>query len=155
MQCLAWSSCLLVCLPNARSGAACCAMRAFHCTVISVVSNIIQHSLLICCMLLTSLNSMHLLYSVRVFACVYRTYMCICSLFQVAPSSSSPHILRLSLQSVRSTAARPCQWVQLFPSPIKTHTYTHKYISNRDTHIHTMQHPLFSWHVWIAAHRSQ
>lgn len=31
---LACSSCLLVCLPNARSGAACCAMRASHCTVI-------------------------------------------------------------------------------------------------------------------------
>lgn len=33
----ACSFCLPVCLSNARSGAACCAMRASHCTVISVV----------------------------------------------------------------------------------------------------------------------
>ena len=117
----------------------------------SAVSNIIQHPLLIYRRLLNWLDWLHLLHIYTVCLCVC---VCVCGCvpacvrcasalsFQVAPSSSSPHTPRLSLQSVPSTAARPCQWVHLSPSPKKkdprkhTHTHTHTHHATSITRIH-------------------
>lgn len=104
MQCLACSSCLLVCLPNTRSGAACCAMRDSHCTVISVVSNGIQHPLLIYRRLLNSLNWIYLLY----YVCCVCVSVCIPECVWSASALSSRLRLRQVLHTYWGSVCNQC-----------------------------------------------